>query len=105
MIQVIKTALDTTGYKFAHFAWAHAPAGDYGTYAEDSQSGSIWADGRMQGQTIQGRIDFFTRDDSDTPRLVIQGALDNAGISYYLNAVLFEDDTRYIHYQWVFGVT
>ena len=99
----LKTALETTGYAFAAYGWASAPEGDYGVYAEDSASGK-WADGHMQAQILQGTVDYFTRDSSGTPRQTIQQALNNAGISFLLNSVQFEEDTGYIHYEWVFEV-
>lgn len=104
MMDELKNALLSTGYSFAHHAWSSAPQGDYGVWAEDSQGGSVWGDGKMLNQSIQGTIDYFTRDDSASPLTVIQSALDNAGISFYLNTVQFEDDTGYIHYEWVFEV-
>lgn len=99
----VKKALESTGYAFAAYGWASAPKGDYGVYAEDSAK-SLWADGRMAIQAIQGTVDYFTRDSSGAPRLAIQDTLNAAGISFYLNSVQFEEDTGYIHYEWVWEV-
>ena len=101
----LKQALESTGYAFAHHGWASAPEGDYGVWAEDSAGGSVWADGQMQNQSIQGTVDYFTRNDSGAPLRTIQTALNNAGISFLLNSVQFEEDTGYIHYEWVFDLT
>lgn len=102
MVELIK-ALNDTGYPFAHHGWASAPNGTYGVYAEDSAS-SLWGDGKMQGQLIRGTIDLFTRDDSGMPLEVVQAALCSAEVSWYLNTVQFEEDTGFIHYEWVFEV-
>jgi len=104
MLEKIKTALDGTGIPFAHFAWSKAPNGTYGVYAEDSAGGSIWGDGKMQEQAIEGTIDVFTRDDTGTPLETVQEALNTGDISWYLNSIQYEEDTGYIHYEWVFQV-
>lgn len=100
-INKLKTALDTTGYKFAHYAWAKAPSGDYGVYAEDDQR-SLWGNGHMAEHTTIGTIDYFTRDDTGTPKSTIESVLNGIDISWYLNSIQYENDTGYIHYEWVF---
>lgn len=103
MLDALTTALNSTGYKFAHHAWSKAPNGDYGTYAEDDER-SIWADGHGADYSLIGTIDYFTRDDSKTPRRTIEAALNGIDISWYLNSIQYESDTGYIHYEWVFEV-
>lgn len=92
--------LEATGYLFAHFGWSHAPTGDYGVWAEDSAN-DLYADDIHGEHAIEGTIDYFTRDDSDTPKKTIEAVL-NGKVAYYLNSIQFEDDTGYIHYEWVY---
>lgn len=99
----LKTALAATGLRFAHFGWSKAPSGDYGVYAEDGANDLI-ANGKHCESVLQGTVDYFTRDDSGTPKTTIEAALDGAGIAWYLNGVQLEEDTGYIHYEWVFEV-
>lgn len=99
----LKSALDSTGYSFAHFGWSKAPSGDYGVYAEDSANDLI-ANGKHIEKVLQGTVDYFTRDDSGAPKTAIETALDGIGIAWYLNSIQFEDDTGYIHYEWVVDV-
>lgn len=99
----LKSALDSTGYSFAHFGWSKAPSGDYGVYAEDSANDLI-ANGKHVEKVLQGTVDYFTRDDSGAPKAAIETALDGIGIAWYLNSIQFEDDTGYIHYEWVVDV-
>ena len=96
-------ALQATGYQFAHYAWSEAPAGDYGPYAEDSGEDFI-ADGKHIERGTVGYINYFTRDDSETPRTTIEEALNSINIQWNLNTVQYENDTGYIHYEWEFGV-
>lgn len=99
----IKTALTATGYKFAHYAWSRAPDGDYGVYAEDGAN-DLNADGEHAEKALQGTVDYFTRDDTGTPKATIEAALEGLNVPWYLNTIQYEDDTGYIHYEWVFEV-
>ena len=87
------------GYKFAHFAWSHAPEGDYGTWSEEYgtefKAGSVVAE-----QVMNGYVDYFTRDDSGAPKTAIEKAMTDAGIVWHLDTVQYENDTGYIHYTW-----
>ena len=103
MLDELKTALAATGYDFAHHAWSKAPTGDYGVYAEDGEQ-TIWADGHRRDFSLTGTVDYFTRDDSKTPRETIEAALNGIDIAWYLNSIQYESDTGYIHYEWVFEV-
>lgn len=99
----LKTALTGTGYKFAHYGWSRAPTGDYGVYSEDGANDLIAGNVHVE-KVLQGTIDYFTRDDSGTPKVTIEAALDAVPIAYYLNSIQFEPETGYIHYEWVFEV-
>ena len=97
------TALESTGYAFAHYGWSRAPEGDYGVYAENGSEDFEANDIHIE-QALTGTIDFFTRDDSGTPKRTIEAAIDQSGIVWRLNTVQFEPDTGYIHYEWVWGI-
>lgn len=99
----LKTALLSTGYKFAHYGWSKAPAGDYGVYAEDGANDLIAENVHVE-KVLQGTVDYFTRDDSGEPKQTIETALDSVPVAYYLNSIQFESDTGFIHYEWVFEV-
>ncbi len=103
MLNELKAALTATGYKFAHFGWSKAPAGDYGVYAEDGEN-VLTANDKHLETALQGSVDYFTRDDTDTPRTTIEAALNSIVCSWYLNSIQFEDDSGYIHYEWIFEV-
>jgi hypothetical protein len=76
----------------------------YIVWAEDTQADAVYADGRMQEQAIQGTIDYYTKTENDPNVEKIQTALNDADISFYLNSVQYEDDTRFIHYEWVWSI-
>ena len=92
-------ALTATGYSFAQYAWSQAPEGDYGTYGLYSER-SLWADGRAKELGLIGVVDYYTRDSSQTPRLVIEAAFGAADVSWSLDSVQFESDSGLLHYVW-----
>lgn len=97
----IKTALLTVTNNVHHFD-ATGAMGNYIVWAEDGQADSVWADGSMKEQAITGTIDYYTKVEYDTKFSDIQSALDVIGVSYRLNSIQYEIDTKYIHYEWVF---
>lgn len=76
----------------------------YIVWAEEGQGDSLYADGKMQEQIITGTIDYFTTIEDDENFNKIQEALKDAEISFKLNSTQYEEDTGYIHYEWVWEV-
>ena len=76
----------------------------YIIWAEDGSGSRLGADNAVEYQSITGTIDLYTSMESDPYVEQIQSALKAAKICYYLNAVQYEDDTKLIHYEWVFEV-
>ena len=76
----------------------------YIVWAEDSEYSSVEGDDYKVNQAIQGTIDLYTKTEYDTLVDAIQTALKTARISFYLNSVQYEDETQYIHYEWVWTV-
>ena len=76
----------------------------YIVWAEDNEPSSVNANNKKEIQTIGGTIDYFTKIDGDSNVSKIQEELTNAGISFRLESVQYEDDTEYIHYEWVWEV-
>ena len=103
MFNDLITALENTGYQFAHFAWSSAPDGDYGIYAEYSGADFIADDQHTERGTVC-YVSYYTRDDSVTPRTTIENVFNSLGIPWYLNTVQYENDTGYIHYEWELGI-
>lgn len=68
------------------------------------EQSSVEADNFKNEQAIQGTIDLFTKTEFDTNVDSIQTALKTAKISFYLNSVQYEQETDFIHYEWVWSV-
>ena len=103
MLDDLATALAGTNFSFAHHAWSGRPSGDYGVYAEDAGD-DFEADDVHAEKAVQCTVDYFTRDNSGTPQTTIEAALEGLNAPWYLNTVQYEDDTGYIHYEWVVTV-
>ena len=95
------TALTNTGLSFAHYGWSKAPSGDYGVYAEDGANDLIAGNVHTE-RIIEGTVDYFTRDDGLACKALIEAALNGCGCAWYLNSIQFEDDSGFIHLEWVF---
>ena len=102
--QKLSDSLMATGLPFALFGWSEAPDGDYGVFAPDGAN-DLCADDAHAEHSVEGTVDFFTRDDSDAVRQTVEAALSSVeGCAWYLNSVQMEQDTGYIHLEWVFEV-
>jgi len=102
-LEVLKNALLTVTQNVGHYE-AREKTDAYIVWAEDNQADSVWADGRMQEQAVEGTVDYFTKTENDTSVQSIQNALNDAGVSFRLNSIQYETDTGYIHYEWTFQV-
>lgn len=102
-LDVIKNALLTVTQKVSHYTAPQNVTGPYIVWAEDGQADEVWADNRMQHQVIQGTADYFTKTENDPNVGKIQDALNDV-CSWRLNSIQYEEDTGYIHYEWVWEV-
>lgn len=75
-------------------------------YAPDSEAGNLPLDNIKTDQIIQGTIDLFALNKDRQMADQIQQALNEAGVSFALNSIQFEDLEKndFIHYEWVFEV-
>lgn len=80
-------------------------ADKYIVWAEDTENNSVGGDNKKQMQTIQGTIDYYTKEDGDETVDKIQEALEKGKIPFYLNSVQYENETGYIHFEWVWSVS
>ena len=102
-IKIIRDVLNTVSDNVHHYE-CMKKGDQYIVWAEDSEGSSVEGDNRKDNQSIQGTIDYFTRTEFDPMVDDIQEALIDAEISFYLNSVQYEDETKYIHYEWVWDV-
>ena len=102
-IKIIRDTLLKVSDNVGHYE-AVEKTDQYIVWAEYSEGSSVEGDNRKENQSIQGTIDYFTRTEFDPIVDDIQEALIDAEISFYLNSVQYEEETKYIHYEWVWEV-
>ena len=101
MYDTILTALQATGIPFADVAWANAPAGDYGTLSLSGAYDALWSEDHMLSQTLEAMVHLFTKSNGQEKLHTIQDVLNGLDISWYLNSIQYEDDTGYMHLEWI----
>lgn len=84
-----------------HYEATHKPD-KYIVWAEDTEADSLNADDKKEEQVIQGTIDYFTKEEYDSNVKAIQQKLNSIDLAWRLNSIQHEEDTCYIHYEWVF---
>lgn len=84
---------------FHYEAWAKPDK--YIVWAEDGEAGSLDADDEKTDQVLQGTIDYFTKTEYDPNFKLIQAKLNAIDISWKLNSIQHENETDYIHYEWI----
>lgn len=102
-LERVKETLLTVTDNVGHYE-AFSQTDKYIVWAEDSEGSSLEGDNFKLEQSIQGTIDYYTKSENDPNVEGIQAALKAARISFNLNSVQYEDETQYIHYEWVFEV-
>lgn len=102
-LEGLKAVLLTVSENFGHYE-ALDTSQPYGVWAEDGETANLDADNCKAGQTIEGTIDWFTKDEDDPVIAAIPNALNAARIGWELNSVQYEDETGYIHYEYLFRV-
>jgi len=81
--------------------WAQPKSDRYIIWAEDGQADAVWADNRMSQQALTGTIDLYTKEEYDPMFQQVQEKLNSLDLSWRLNSIQYEEDTGYIHYEWV----
>lgn len=102
-LNAVMSALLTVTEEVYHYT-APADSTRYIVWAEDSEIASLEADNYKPGQTIEGTIDLYTTNEDDAWIVDVPNALNAARIGWSLNSVQYEDETRFIHYEWLFRV-
>lgn len=77
---------------------------DYCVWAEDTEANSVHGNNIKENQVIQGTIDLYTKTEFSPFVDAIQNAINIAEIAWRINSVQYENETGYIHYEWIFEV-
>lgn len=103
MFEELKQTLLTVEPNVGHYK-AFKQSDRYIVWAEDGQGQAQHADGKMQNQAIEGTIDYFIKGEDNTAIPRMQEALDQIDISYRFNSAQYEEDTGFVHFEWVWQI-
>ncbi len=96
--QIRDALLTVSDRVWHHYAAKQEPP--YIVWAEDSWSGSQFANGRKDLALITGTVDLFTRELDKEPLVdAVEDALDKV-CAWRLNSTQYEEDTGLLHYEW-----
>lgn len=105
MYDALIAALRALDIPLAEYAWDVRPDADYMVIAIDGEANSLQADGKKVNQAPEGTIDLFSLTGDREKMQSVQDALNALdGCAWYLNSVQYEDDTRLLHWEWVFSL-
>ena len=75
----------------------------YFIWQEDGSNGIVGDDRHVEG-AVTGTTDLFTKREFDPWKEEFEESMDSIGMAWYLNSVQYEEDTGFIHYEWVWSV-
>lgn len=84
--------------------WRKVQKKRYIIWAEDSEYNSHDSDNKKQEQQIAGTIDLFTQTEYDSLADEIQSGLNELGVGWTLLSIDYEEQTKFIHWQWEFRI-
>ena len=104
-LEQMRTRIETaTGYPFALYAWQQTPSVQaWGIINLVAEQGAVWGDNEQQEQALTGQLHLFTRSAGGADMLAVQEALKQEDVSWRLSAVQYEQDTRLLHYTWIWS--
>lgn len=73
----------------------------YIVWAEDGETDAVHGDNRKEKQILDVTIDVFTKTEYDPLIEQLQQAFNDRGIPFELLSIQYEDDTGYIHYEYL----
>ncbi len=73
----------------------------YIVWAEDTEADAVHGDNRKVKQILDVTIDVFTKTEYDPIIEQLQQAFNDRGIPFELLSIQYEDDTGYIHYEYL----
>lgn len=103
MYEDLVADLKATGIPFAEYQWATRPAGDYGVVQLERSAATVEGDGEIQERAYEGSVDLYMRGRNREKIAAVEDVLRaNCGGAFVLSAVIFEEETGLLHYEWVF---
>ncbi len=95
------TFADISALDIYHFEKPDSQGSPYAVWAEEGEADSFQASNKKAEQSIVGSLDYYTQTEFDSMVDTIQETLNSIeGCGWSLSSVLYEDETKLIHYTW-----
>ena len=99
------TKLKATKIPFAEYAWDKRPDGDFGVVALEFEADSLTGDDKKVARAWEGSVDLYTKGRNTTKVALVEGVLAEVCEGCWaLSSIQYENDTGFIHHEWVFQV-
>jgi hypothetical protein len=86
-------------YNFRAYAWSHAPADNYGVVSMDGRNDMASHIERSE----TGTVDWYSRNPASSVPAVVESTFEALGVSWYFNSLQYEEDTGFLHWEWVWN--
>lgn len=103
-LETVKNALLSILTDVYHHTGPANKPDKYIVWAEDGAGEVVHADNAIVYQAIEGTVDYYTKAEDDPNFDRIQDAMTAAEIPFSLNSIQWEEETGFIHYEWVFTI-
>lgn len=77
---------------------------NYLVWAEEKIPTLLKGDNKVQKRKITGTTDYFTKEEYDPVVKQIEEAMNQGQMSWECNSIQREEETGYIHYEWIWEV-
>lgn len=94
--------LTITDKCYHYKAWEESD--QYVVWAEDNQVGGMYSDNKTKIQVLEGTIDLYTKVEYDPIFDTVQEVLNSSELSWRYNSTQFEEETGFIHHEWIWQV-
>lgn len=101
MFEQILEALRDTDMPVYDTGVISPPGEDYIVLAMSGQGGALWSDGHCAHQSMEATADLWTHSGGRRQMQKVQAILNEMQLSWTLNNVFFEPDSRLTHWEWV----
>lgn len=88
------------GPRFVAWAWDAPPDADAWGAAAPDGAREDYAGDRVDDQAITGMLHLFVRSGPAGLISEVQDVLDESGMAWHLNAILYDNDARAVHIAW-----
>lgn len=103
MNETIKNALLSVSDKVYLYTAGSNPKAPFIVYGVDGEN-SVHANNGTSTGIAMGYVALYTKNGTDPLFNAIPEALEAAGAAVYLNSVQYEDETSYLHYEWLWEI-